>query len=142
MFGHLPPQDIFDLHKCVTMGQVDVMPGCIREECVVVGETGVQNCNFTVFLPANEVSAAMHFLVEVVLLRLRVFCFSHIWFRRVTKMSGLFQEAPFFDHGFCEFSHLQHHSSSACSHADRSATAHLCITFTPSKTATAGAGGG
>lgn len=60
----LTVQDIFELHKCVTMGQDDVMPGRLREECVVVGETGMQNCNFTVFLPSIEVPAALDFLVE------------------------------------------------------------------------------
>jgi hypothetical protein len=65
-------QDIFELHSYVTMGQQDVMPGRIREECVVVGETGMQNCNFTVFLPSNEVQAALEFLVEVAVFQLCV----------------------------------------------------------------------
>ena len=58
-------QDVLELHKSVVMGQEDVRPGCFREECVVVGETGLQGCNFTVFLPSSEVAAAVRLLLEV-----------------------------------------------------------------------------
>lgn len=58
-------QDIFELHRLVTSGSEDARPGLIRDECVVVGETGQKGCDITVFLPASEVSSALHLLVEL-----------------------------------------------------------------------------
>ena len=60
-------QDIFELHRLVTSGSEDARPGLVRDECVVVGETGQKGCDVTVFIPANEVSSALHLLVEVLL---------------------------------------------------------------------------
>ena len=84
------------------MGQDDVMPGRLREECVVVGETGMQNCNFTVFLPSIEVPAALDFLVEVVFDCIWMRLVAHFHFRHATKMNGLLPGVLFFDLGLCK----------------------------------------
>ncbi len=81
---HYAPQDIVELHKRVAIGSQEARPGCIRDECVVVGDTGQKGGDFTVFLPASEVAAALHLLVEV-LLQCLFPSFANIQIRQVLR---------------------------------------------------------
>jgi hypothetical protein len=81
-FSDCAYQDVLELHNFVTQGQENACPGSIRQDCVVVGESGQQGCDFTVFLPFSEVDAALHLLIQV-LLRFFIFSFAHIQLRLV-----------------------------------------------------------
>lgn len=128
-------QDVFELHKFVTIGQENACPGSIRQECVVVGESGQQGCDFTVFLPSSEVDAALHLLIEVLLCFL-IFCcgsnFSQTCYHdeRFIKRGAFFRSWALYVTNSAE--------PTSKSDSFHSATALLCITFILSKTVTEG----